>query len=135
MNRNPGLPLSSSLINYPEHFDEALAAQQKCVELAGEGSVIPHMDLGLTLQFYKDDRPRRGAPRTLIGALENYRRSGMDRPHIEASVLAARGKCLRWLGRLSEAIQAYQEAWNIYSQPSLLDESWGTPNRLPTCGT
>lgn len=120
----PWFALAAALANHPQHFDEAEAAQRKCGEIAGEGSIIPLIDLGFLLQKYNDDRLDE-AMSTFDRALDNYQRGNVNKPHIKANVLAARGGCFRKMGKLPEAKQEYHEAWKLYSRPNLQDEAWG----------
>ena len=103
------------LMNWPERWDEAEAAQRKCVELSkrdgSEGGVISLWDLGIRLLYFGDDRlddARFELEKAVAAAkLQSH-------PLLQATAIGGLGRCQRQQGDMDLAIQSFEQAWDLY---------------------
>jgi len=114
-----------ALQRWPERHDEAIAAAKKAIELDGEYPVHTYVDLGDTLMAFGDRDHLGQALECFEQAIENHELLDSPRPSIRANLLSHQARCLRWLGELAAARDAYREAHDLYQASELRAEPKG----------
>lgn len=120
---------SALLMAWSDRLDEAEAAQRRVLEISGEESVFPYLDLAHVLMDSGDDRLEE-ALACSRRALDNLRNRESYATEFEATCLSTQGRLLRLLGDAAGAQDVSQKAWDRYQNEASRSEPRGHTNGL-----